>query len=82
MVMLDYDYDGDIFDLDAVFYAEPLESANWEVRFPHGEMGSKVMAVFVDIYGNEAREVILAGRFGTPKGRAGKGRKRSRKGKR
>ena len=67
MVMLDYDFDSDsdVFDLDAVFYAEAIEEAGWEVRFPAtAAIGRQVMAVFVDIYGNEAREVIPGKRFG------------------
>jgi site-specific DNA-methyltransferase (adenine-specific)/adenine-specific DNA-methyltransferase len=55
MVMLDYDYDGEVFDLDAVFYADALAKADWEVRFPLESLGAKLMAVFIDIYGNEAR---------------------------
>lgn len=72
MVMLDYDFDSesDVFAFDAVFYAEAIEKANWEVRFPVEAIGNQVMAVFVDIYGNEAREVIPAGRFGVAKERA------------
>lgn len=70
MAMLDYDYDGDIFDLDAVFYADAIEKAGWEVHFPLVSLGSQVMAVFVDIYGNEAREVILAERFRTTNDKA------------
>jgi hypothetical protein len=64
MVMLDYNYDGQVFDLDAVFYAEALAKANWEVRFPLESLGGKIMAVFIDIYGNEARVVLDAGQFG------------------
>ena len=66
MVMLDYDYDtvSDVFDLDAVFYAEAIEKAGWEVRFPLESVGKQIMAVFVDIYGNEAREVIPASKLG------------------
>jgi site-specific DNA-methyltransferase (adenine-specific)/adenine-specific DNA-methyltransferase len=66
MVMLDYDFDkeSDVFDLDAVFYAESIQNADWEVRFPLESVGKQMMAVFVDIYGNEAREVIPASRFG------------------
>jgi len=66
MVMLDYDFDteSDVFDLDAVFYAEAIQKAEWEVRFPLESLGKQLMAVFVDIYGNEAREVITAGKFG------------------
>ena len=63
-VMLDYDYNGDVFDLDAVFYADAIEKAGWEVRFPLESVGRQVMAVFVDIYGNEAREVIPGKRLG------------------
>ncbi len=66
MVMLDYDFDteSDVFDLDEVFYAEAIQKASWEVRFPLESVGEQVMAVFVDIYGNEAREVIPASKFG------------------
>lgn len=65
MVMLDYDYDSeaDVFDLDEVFYAGAIEAAGWEVRFPPNRLGEKLMAVFVDIYGNEARVVIPASEF-------------------
>jgi DNA modification methylase len=85
MLMLDYDFDGesDVFALDAVFYAEAIEDARWEVRFPLEPIGDQVMAVFVDIYGNEAREVIPASRFGVGKAKAAakpaKGTKKTRK---
>jgi site-specific DNA-methyltransferase (adenine-specific)/adenine-specific DNA-methyltransferase len=62
-VMLDYDYNGDVFDLDRVFFADAIEKVDWEVRFPVESVGSQVMAVFIDIYGNEAREVILGDRL-------------------
>lgn len=65
MVMLDYNYDvaADVFDLDEVFYAGAIEAAGWEVNFPANRLGHKIMAVFVDIYGNEARIVIPASDF-------------------
>jgi len=65
MVMLDYNFntDSDIFNLSAIFYAGDIEKADWEVRFPSESLGTNVMAVFVDIYGNEARELIPADRF-------------------
>lgn len=69
MVMLDYDFDSesDLFELDAVFYADAIEKADWEIRFPVKNVGRQVMAVFVDIYGNEARELIPGERFMTKK---------------
>lgn len=72
MVMLDYDFDteSDVFDLDAVFYAEAIQKADWKVRFPLESIGKQLMAVFVDIYGNEAREVIPASKFGVGEAKA------------
>ena len=64
MLMLDYDYDGDVFDLDAVFYAHQLQESDWEAWFPVEAMGEQVMAVFIDIHGNEAGELIPRERFG------------------
>ena len=69
MVMLDYGFDkkADIFAFDDVLYAEALEKSGWEIRLPIESIGDQIMAVFVDIYGNEAREVIPGTAF-----RAGK----------
>jgi hypothetical protein len=66
MVMLDYSYGmaSDVFELDAVFYADAIQHNGWELRFPAERLGARLMAVFVDIYGNEARELIPAERFG------------------
>jgi site-specific DNA-methyltransferase (adenine-specific) len=82
MVMLDYDFDdaSDVFDLDAVFYAEAIEKCDWEIRFQVEAIGKQVMAVFVDIYGNEAREVIPASKFG-PSKKIGGGKSRKKTGK-
>jgi site-specific DNA-methyltransferase (adenine-specific)/adenine-specific DNA-methyltransferase len=64
MLMLDFDYDGDVFDLDAVFYNHQIEEAGWEARFSAESLGDNVMAVFIDTHGNEAREVIPLTQFG------------------
>lgn len=77
MVMLDYDFDdkSQVFDLDAVFYADAIEKANWTINFTDDSIGERVMAVFIDIYGNEARVVIELAQFGVP---STKKKKRSR----
>ncbi len=75
MVLLDFDYDeaNKVFDLDAVYYADALAKEGWKVRFQTDQLGDKIMAVFLDIYGNEARVLIEAAEFGKtkpkPKGR-------------
>lgn len=65
MVMLDLDYDEEskVFDLDEVRYADELQKKNWKVRFRLDRSDKKLMAVFVDIYGNEARVLIDASEF-------------------
>lgn len=65
MVMLDIDFDSksQVFDLDAVFYADDIAAKNWEVHFPASRLGERLMGVFIDIYGNEARVVIERNEF-------------------
>jgi site-specific DNA-methyltransferase (adenine-specific)/adenine-specific DNA-methyltransferase len=66
MVMLDFDYEEEnkIFNLDEVHYADAIEKDDWKVRFGLERLGKKMMAVFLDIYGNEAKVLIEAADFG------------------
>jgi DNA modification methylase len=57
MVMLDYDFDGEVFDLDEVFYAEELKKNGYEVRFAEDKVRKQIMVIYIDIFGNEKREV-------------------------
>lgn len=57
MVMMDYDYDGDVFVMDGVSYAGDIEKNNWELRLPAKTIGKQMMIIYIDIYGNEYREV-------------------------
>ncbi len=57
MVMLDYNFDGEVFDLDEVFYAEELKKNGYEVRFAKDKAKGQIMIIYIDIFGNEKREV-------------------------
>ncbi|MCL6582506.1 MAG: hypothetical protein K6U11_02600 [bacterium] len=57
MVMLDYDFDGEVFDLDEVFYAEELKKNGYEVRFAEDKVKERIMVIYIDIFGNEKREI-------------------------
>jgi site-specific DNA-methyltransferase (adenine-specific)/adenine-specific DNA-methyltransferase len=57
MVMLDYDFDGEVFDLDEVFYAEDLKKNGYEVRFAEDKVKEQIMIIYIDIFGNEKREI-------------------------
>ncbi|MBA7659344.1 hypothetical protein ES703_67321 [subsurface metagenome] len=57
MLMLDYDFEGEIFDLDEVFYAEELKKNDYEVRFAKDKVKGQIMVIYIDIFGNEKREI-------------------------
>jgi len=57
MVMIDYDYNGKVFDLDDVFYAEDLKKQNYEIRFDSNKIKGQMMIIYMDIFGNEKREI-------------------------
>jgi DNA modification methylase len=57
MVMADLDYDGNVFDLDQVIYADELERAANSFSFPLSSVGKRMMLIYVDVHGNEHREV-------------------------
>jgi len=56
MVMLEYDFNGEFFDLDEVFYAEDLKKNGYEVRFAKDKVKGQIMIIYIDIFGNEKRE--------------------------
>ena len=57
MVMIDYDYNGKVFDLDDVFYAEDLKKQDYEIRFDPAKVKDQMMIIYMDIFGNEKREI-------------------------
>lgn len=58
MVMVDYDYkNNDTFNLNEVFYAADIEKNKWEVHLTTEKFGDKIMIIYLDIYGNEYREI-------------------------
>lgn len=64
MVMVDYDYDGKVFNFDDVFYAEDLKRQSYEIRFDSTKLDGQMMIIYIDIFGNEKREVKRLGDFG------------------
>lgn len=64
MVMVDYGYDRKVFAQHTVFYASDIEKSGWEVRLPLVSLGQQVMIIYIDIYGNEYREIKTLADFG------------------
>jgi len=78
MVMVDFNYNGGVFDLDKVFYATALKDSGWKIEFPRKDVVGDVMLVFLDIYGNESRGVIEKGKLAQnakPSGKRGRVKK-------
>jgi len=57
MVMVDYNYDGKVFDLDEVFYADQIKP-DFEVRFNSEKIDKQMMVIYLDIFGNEKKEIL------------------------
>ena len=66
MVMVDVDYDNEIFDLDAVFFADELASRDWSFEIDAGDAGTQMMIIYLDVFGNEHREVKRPSAFDRP----------------
>lgn len=57
MVMIDFNYDGEVFDLDKTFFAEELKTVAHKISFDKKKLDKKMMIIYMDIFGNEKREV-------------------------
>jgi hypothetical protein len=64
MVLFDLSYESDIFNVDLTFFGDQLAGREWEAQLPAHEIGDAAMVVFLDAFGNEAREVIPRSAFG------------------
>jgi len=57
MVMMDYDFDGDVFDMDAYWFAEDIAKNKYQIIFDPKMVDKQIMIVYMDIFGNEKREI-------------------------
>jgi len=57
MVMIDYDYNGEYFDMDNKWFASDLEKNNYEIRFPVEKLTDRMMIIYMDVFGNERKEI-------------------------
>ena len=57
MVMIDEDYDGEIFDMDHYFFNDEIVKNDFKVAFPKEKAGQKLMIIYLDVLGNEKVEV-------------------------
>ena len=58
MVVVDKNYNGNEFLMSDVFFAADIVNEDGQAQISIKDCGSKVSAVYIDIYGNEFREVF------------------------
>jgi site-specific DNA-methyltransferase (adenine-specific)/adenine-specific DNA-methyltransferase len=66
MILVDYAYDGEVFALSAAHFGEDLAHDGWGFCIPRDKVGAQVMLIYVDLYGNEHREVRSIESFQAP----------------
>lgn len=57
MVMIDRDYNGKFFSLTDYYFRDEIESNDSKVEFSDDGVGEKIMIIYLDVLGNEKREV-------------------------
>jgi hypothetical protein len=58
MVLVDRNYDDEVFRVSDHFFGDELESTGWKFELPLAECGDRVLVVYMDSHGNEFRETI------------------------
>lgn len=58
MVLVDRDYDDEVFRVSDHFFGDALESSNWKFAMPLADCGKRMLVIYMDTHGNEFRETI------------------------
>ena len=56
-VMVDWDFNGEVFDLDKVYFADDIKKNKFEIRSKKDKADEKIMLIYMDIFGNEKKEI-------------------------
>jgi len=62
MIMIDLDYDEETFQLDKYWFGDEIKKNDFKVEF-EDKIKDKIMIIYLDIFGNEKREVISKSKF-------------------
>ena len=58
MLLIDLNYDGEKFMMTNYFFKEEIAEKEFVIELPKKDYGKQIMAIYVDIYGNEFREIF------------------------
>lgn len=66
MVLVDRDYDGEVFRVSDHFFGDELENTDWTFSLPLAGCGERLLVIFMDTHGNEFRETIEPAKLKAP----------------
>ncbi|MFI4993112.1 MAG: site-specific DNA-methyltransferase [Solirubrobacterales bacterium] len=70
MVLIDRDYDDEVFRVSDHFFGDELESSSWKFELPLADCGERILAIYMDTHGNEFRETIELTKLKAPRKRS------------
>lgn len=57
MIMIDLNYNGKTFNLDEYYFSDEIVKNDYKITIDT-ELGDKIMVIYLDIFGNEKKEVV------------------------
>jgi hypothetical protein len=58
MVMIDQDYDGEVFRVSNYVFGDEVEENGWYFSLPIKDLGERIHVIYLDTHGNELRETV------------------------
>jgi site-specific DNA-methyltransferase (adenine-specific)/adenine-specific DNA-methyltransferase len=66
MVLVDCDYDGEVFRVSNHFFGDALENRDWTFSLPLADSGERLLIIYMDTHGNEFHDIIETGKLKSP----------------
>jgi hypothetical protein len=66
MVLVDRDYDGEVFRVSDHFFGDALENRDWTFSLPLADCGERLLVIYMDTHGNEFRETVEPAKLKAP----------------
>lgn len=62
-VIIDYDYNGKYVNFEEVIFADKIKKNNYVIELPKEKIKGNCMIIYIDIFGNEKKEIITIDTF-------------------
>jgi len=63
MILIDPNYNNAFFNMEYSFFADEIKKNEWKIIIPEKKIGKNLMVIYVDVLGNERRELISKSKF-------------------